>query len=121
MVQRIKFNGEEVAIDFSLRTVSMLAKEYGVDITGLAEMVMAKAESVDDILELAERLGVLALNDGAERTGSERIFTKFDMRDAITADAGLCEQLLTMLMTSFEQAEVFPTPPSSAAKKPKKK
>lgn len=121
MIQYINFCGDTVPVDFSIRTLSTLAKAYDVDITGLAEMVVSKADNIDDTLELIERLGVVALNDGAERCGLERKFTKFDIRDAIIADAALGEQLLTMMISTFEQTSVFPTPPQQAAPYRKKK
>lgn len=121
MVQYINFCGDTVPVDFSIRTLSTLAKAYDVDITGLAEMVVSKADNIDDTLELIERLGVVALNDGAERCGLERRYTKFDIRDAIIADAALGEQLLTMMIATFEQTSVFPTPPQQAAPQRKKK
>lgn len=121
MVQYIDFRGESVPVDFSIRTLSTLAKAYGVDITGLAEIVASKADDIDDSLELIERLGVVALNDGAERCGLERRYTKFDIRDAIITDASLGEQLLTMMASTFEQTSVFPTAPQPTAPQKKKK
>lgn len=121
MIRYIKFSGEDVAVDFSIRTLSILGREYNTDVTGLAEIVASQAENVDEILELIERLAVLALNDGAERTGDKRRYTKFDVRDAVTVDATLGETLLNMLMETFQQAEVFPKPPTEVAKPKVKK
>ena len=108
MVRTFNIGGEQRPADFSIMTAVKLAKEYGVDITGLQEKV-SNLGDLEGYLDFVAKIGVIALNEGAKREGREKRYTIYDLYDILSEDLSIAEELVANLLDSFGGKKVFPT------------
>lgn len=120
MLHYIEIHGVEFPVDLSIRTITKLAKLYNTDITGLVEKITTPKD-IDESLDFIEQLGVVVLNDGAERANTGTSYSVYDVRDFMTVDSKFSDAITQMLLDTFEQSEVFQKPPVAAAPKKAKK
>lgn len=113
MIRYITVNGVDTPADFSIRTLAQLAREYKTDITGLFDVFQNFADEVDYIDAVA-KIGMCALNAGAQREGLGKTYTVYDIYDILTRNMALAEQLLAALFESMQGDEVFTKPPKEA-------
>lgn len=110
MVRYFSINGVDTPADFSIRTLAQLAREYKTDITGLFDVFQNFADEADYIDAVA-KIGMCALNVGAQREGLDKTYTVYDVYDILTRDMALAEQFLNALFESMQGDEVFTKPP----------
>lgn len=121
MIRLLKIGNAECPADFSIKTAIKLAKAYGVDITGLQEKV-ANLGDLEGYLDFVAKVGVIALNEGAEREGIEKRYTVYDLYDVLTEDLSIAEELIANLFDSFGGKKVFPTATATTpSPRPKRK
>lgn len=120
MVHYLDIAGQSTPADFSIMTLAQLAKTYGTDITGLAEVFQNFSDEVEYI-EVVANIGVMAFNAGAKREKTGKEYTIYDMYDALSSDMSLAEALINHLFTSMRGDAVFPAPPATAEKKKSRK
>ena len=108
MVRTFNIGGEQCPADFSIMTAVKLAKEYGVDITGLQEKV-SNLGDLEGYLDFVAKIGVIALNEGAKREGLEKRYTIYDLYDILSEDLSIAEEFVSNLLDSFGGKKVFPT------------
>lgn len=119
MLSTIKCNGEDYAVDYSLMTALQLCDHYNVDVTGLGSLYNDMTSQYQR-LDFLIRLGVIALNDAAQREHREIRYDEFDVRDMLTLDVSFGEELINGLHKSLNGEVVFQEPPRKAAKRQKK-
>lgn len=107
MLRTLNIGGEQCPADFSIMTAIKLAKEYGVDITGLQEKV-ANLGDLEGYLDFVAKLGAIALNQGAKREGIDKHYTVYDLYDILGDDLSIAEELVANLLDSFGGKKVFP-------------
>ena len=108
-------NGTEQPADFSIVMVARLAKRCGTDITGLVEKVQSLSDE-GDFLEFAAKVGAEALNFGAKREATGKVYDEFDLYDAFTANIALASEMVTALVETLTEREVFSEPTATSAK-----
>lgn len=119
MLSTIKCNGKDYAVDYSLMTALQLCDHYNVDVTGLGSLYNDMTSQYQR-LDFLIRLGVIALNDAAQREHREIRYDEFDVRDMLTLDVSFGEELINGLYKSLNGEVVFQEPPRKAAKRQKK-
>lgn len=100
-------------------TALQLCDHYNVDVTGLGSLYNDMTSQYQR-LDFLIRLGVIALNDAAQREHREIRYDEFDVRDMLTLDVSFGEELINGLYKSLNGEVVFQEPPRKAAKRPKK-
>lgn len=115
MVRYFEVNGQQCPADYSIVMVARLAKRCGTDITGLVEMVQGLSDE-GDFLEFAAKVGTEALNFGAKREATGMVFSEFDLYDAFTADVAIAGEMVTALVETLTDKEVFSEPTATSAK-----
>ena len=120
MLRYFVIEGVDTPADFSIRTLAQLGREYHTDITGLFDVFQNFADEVDYIDAVA-KIGMCALNAGAQREGTGKIYTMYDLYDILTKDMSLAEQFINALFESMQGDAVFQKPPTTAAKGAKKR
>lgn len=116
MLMTWRIGGEELPINLSMSTLFEAAESVDTDITGLVE-ILQDTRRMGRLLKVLSNIGTIALNDGAERTGSSRRFTRWEVDDAISKDMTIVNELIDRVMQSVSAPEVFPTPSGPTAKK----
>lgn len=120
MIRYITVNGVDTPADFSIRTLAQLARAYNTDITGLFEVFSSFKDELDYIDAVAN-IGSLALNAGAQREGTGKSYTAYDLYDILSQDMALAEKMINSLFESMQSTENFTEPPKAkVAKKTKK-
>lgn len=115
MVRYFSVNGTEQPADFSIVMVARLAKRCDTDITGLVEKVQSLSDE-GDFLEFAAKVGAEALNFGAKREATGKVYDEFDLYDAFTANIALASEMVTALVETLTEREVFSEPTATSAK-----
>lgn len=118
-MRQIECAGRRLPVDFSIMTVLELCDIYHTDITGLGAL-FAAMKSQREQMQFVIDAGVIALNDGAKRSGDNTRYTEYDLRDMLTQDPSFSEKLINGLFDTFTRSEVFAEPPKSAAPHKKK-
>lgn len=120
MVRYFSIDGVDTPADFSIRTLAQLARVYNTDITGLFEAFSNFKDELDYIDAVAN-IGSLALNAGAQREGTGKSYTAYDLYDILSQDMTLAEQIINSLFESMQSSANFTAPPKAkVAKKTKK-
>lgn len=114
MVRYFSVNGTEQPADFSIVMVARLAKRCDTDITGLVEKVQSLSDE-GDFLEFAAKVGAEALNFGAKREATGKVYDEFDLYDAFTANIALASEMVTALVETLTEREVFSEPTATSA------
>ena len=120
MVRYFSIDGVDTPADFSIRTLAQLARVYNTDITGLFDAFSNFKDELDYIDAVAN-IGSLALNAGAQREGTGKSYTAYDLYDILSQDMALAEQMINSLFESMQSSANFTAPPKAkVAKKTKK-
>lgn len=120
MVRYFSIDGVDTPADFSIRTLAQLARVYNTDITGLFDTFSSFKDELDYIDAVAN-IGSLALNAGAQREGTGKSYTAYDLYDILSQDMTLAEQMINSLFESMQSSGNFTAPPKAkVAKKTKK-
>lgn len=121
MLRYITHCGENLPVNFNIKTLLEIAKVYGTDLTGIQE-VFKGFKGDEDSITFVATVGAVALTEGARRTaedGEYKRYTLDDLYDMLTVDMSLAEQLLDVFFSSMNAPKVFPK--AAKVKPPKKK
>lgn len=117
-MRNIEVNGTTMPIDFSIMTVLEVCDKYGTDPTGLSQL-FAGFKTLREQMQFVIDVAVIALNDGARREHLSNSVTEFDVREMLTKDVSLSEEIIHGLFDTFKSEEVFTKPPREATKSKK--
>lgn len=119
MIRTFTIAGEKCPADFSIMTAVKLAKEYGIDVTGLQAKI-ANLNDTEDYLDFVAKTGTIAFNEGAKREGLDKRYTVYDLYDIMSEDLSIAQELISNMLDSFGSSKVFPKATGKTSPKNKK-